>query len=143
MKYEADFVPFLLAVRMKEIDFDEPCFACWLRSANGFFRISMYPNEITIDEKTLAPTYQQAFRWFRENHNVQSYIKYNKSDHVWYSFHITFEVLADGENPPVSMKHEIDSWLGLNNEYKTYEEAELGCLLRCLSIVKHQLNKKP
>jgi hypothetical protein len=133
---KSDFAPYEIAINLDQLDFDEPCFG-WYDC--GFLRVgNVEPKHIQSLNELLAPLNQQVFRWLREKHNIQCHIQYHKSDHIWYSFHITFEVLATGENPPVYVKHYTDSWLGMNIEYKTYEEAEIACLHRCISILKNK-----
>jgi hypothetical protein len=69
-----------------------------------------------------APTFSQAFRWFRENHNLKSCIMFRTS-------------MADNE--------EYYDWLIKGQEvvyrhFKTYEEAELACLIKLIEIVKNK-----
>ena len=118
-----EFVPYQEALELKELGFDEPCIA-----THGY--LELYIN--TDDGHVKAPTFSQAFRWFREKYNIQSSVKFT---HAKYSFEIYFEKLANGENPPVMVWHLIDSWLGLNLDlFETYEEAELACLRHLIEI---------
>jgi hypothetical protein len=55
---EKEFVPYEQALALKELGFDEPCFAIYY-SKNKYFT---------------APLYQQTFRWFREKYFIVSYI---------------------------------------------------------------------
>lgn len=61
----------------------------------------------------LAPTFSQAFRWFRENYNTHIYPQ-KFTDNTWY---VSW---ADWESPV----------------FETYEEAELACLRKLIEIVK-------
>jgi hypothetical protein len=75
---EKEFVPYELAWELKQLNFDETCFGYYhnlgspqlvlskrdLRAYNG--------NSI---EYCLAPLYQQAFRWFREKHNIDAWVQ--------------------------------------------------------------------
>jgi hypothetical protein len=137
-----EFVSYEMALELKHLGFYEPCFGEWQNLKRGKNLVVDEEDRIydicVLGADIKAPLYQQAFSWLREKHNIQCHIQYHKSDHIWYSFHITFEVLATGENPPVYVKHYTDSWLGLNIEYKTYEEAEIACLHRCISILKNK-----
>ena len=84
---EKYFVPYELALEMKALGFNEPCFknsehrkVCKEQEQPGGCQLHnlhcSYPN-CTID-KTITPiklpTYQQAFRWFREEYNIPSHI---------------------------------------------------------------------
>ena len=140
---EDQFVTYEQALALKELGFNEPC-------------MKEYHNEIscnnsTNDENTnsdlfelygegviTSPLKSQVFKWFRDEHNTQSSIEWNKSDHVWFTFKIYFERLAIGENPPVMVGHTINSWLGLNLHFNTYEEAESACIDRLIEILKNK-----
>ena len=69
-----------------------------------------FGSKTAYGEVVEAPLYQQAFRWFREKYKLHYPIAV--SDGVWF----------------------YDKWsLGV---YKTYEEAELACLIKLLEIVE-------
>ena len=84
-----EFVPYELAVKLKALGFDEPCF--------GWFRSTLIPSNFTeyfletefgmnespsdwvnsnfLDKACSAPLYQQAFRWFREKYDLFTHIE--------------------------------------------------------------------
>ena len=141
-----EFVPNEQALELKELGFDEQCLGYYdtegLKISSDWYlnpqnKNSLFPEPHTTNNpKISAPLYQQAFRWFREKHDMQTLIKKNKSDHVWYRYEVYFERLATGENPPVMVGHTINSWLGLNLEFNTYEEAEEACLDKLILMTK-------
>ena len=139
---EKEFVPYELAVKLKSFGFKETCFGRWFFRAD-FHRLNeeefrtITSNYFDLPEHyTLAPTFSQAFRWFRENYNIQSSVKFSGSKNH-YAFEIRFQKLANGENPPIMVWHHLDSWLGLNLDlFSTYEEAELACLTMLIEIVE-------
>jgi len=124
---EKDFVPYELALKMKQLGFDEPCFGYYnegtlsiefIRNGNIFKETedSIYFKENT---SCLAPTFSQAFRWFREKgedciilptSNLYTPVVYNEK--------------TSGK------KKEL---------YDTYEEAELACLTKLIEIVENNL----
>jgi hypothetical protein len=57
-----EFVPYELALELKQLGFDEPCFGVYA-TKDGYVRKSAY------DENGDAPLYQQAFRWFEDNYS--------------------------------------------------------------------------
>jgi hypothetical protein len=130
-----EFIPYEQALELKELDYDKPCLASWnfyTRELNYNGQPSIFSSEDVIQ----LPTFSQAFRWFRDKHNIQSCIKFTYAEH---SFEIHFEKLANGETPSVMVRHFVDSWLGLNlGLFKTYEEAELECLKKLIEIVKNK-----
>ena len=76
-----------------------------------------------IRDYYFAPTYSQAFRWFREKYNLFGYSYPN--DYQMYGYRIV--ELKSSEN-----KELIYDWGTLN----THEEAELECLKKLIEIVK-------
>lgn len=146
------FVDYKTGLALKELGFDEPCFYQYVRDFDNNVELipivseTNYPilrNNTQVSNCSggdcfAAPLKQQAFRWFRDKHDIQTLIKRNKSDHVWYRYEIYFERLATGENPPVMVGHTINSWLGLNLEFKTYEEAEDACINKIIELIKNK-----
>jgi len=127
-----EFIPYEQALALKELGFNEPCF--------GWFRSTLIPSNFTeffletefgmnespsdwvnsnfLDKACSAPLYQQAFRWFRKEHNLKFHIK----EDVW--------------NNWCSLKMiRHDDYISIG-EYKTYEEAELECLKKLIEIVE-------
>jgi hypothetical protein len=76
-----EFVPYEEALELKELGFDEPCFAYYTDEESKFIPASYsqegteYPtNSDLIQDWISAPLYQQAFRWFREEHDLMHII---------------------------------------------------------------------
>ena len=117
---EKEFVPYEPSFRMKAIGFDEPCFIYYKASNEnkpaypnyGFTQNSLCSNGIT------APTFSQAFRWFREKHELFCWIEKFHVDET-YIFQI----------PPANFTK-------IQGHYITYEEAELACLKKLIEIVE-------
>jgi hypothetical protein len=143
-----EFIPYTEALALKELGFDEDCFAIWSGIDELNFSITdtirLYSSEFRIngtqsskfyinDSNSLrvaAPTYSQAFRWFRKNFGLFSSEVYDRG-------------LDNGKLPIIhSYSFRI---LNLNNfkdfygdTFKTYEEAELECLKKLIEIVKQK-----
>jgi hypothetical protein len=132
---EKEFAPYEPSLALKELGFDEPCFAWYAETKNLQISPDVYKkwtskpcnnsNIIIVfnSDCVTAPTFSQAFRWFREKHNLKSCIMFRTS-------------MADNE--------EYYDWLIKGQEvvyrhFKTYEEAELACLKNLIEIVKQQL----
>jgi hypothetical protein len=143
---ENEFIPYEQALELKELGFDEPCFGYYvdgeLRGINlgmeelggvepyyqrfSFHTLSNHdidnPNKIVVT----APTFSQAFRWFREKYDLfvaPSVISYESDPYLWF-FEINSIVLPFGTD------------LGETSDFKTYEEAELACLIKLIEITK-------
>ena len=124
---EKEFVPYQEALALKELGFDEPCFA-WYND-NGNYMLGI--DEVRFDTKNTyhfnntdsvsAPLYQQAFRWFREKYKLKYCIIPLVCEQGYSDLY---------ESRIHQEKHSI-SRIG---SYKTYEEAELACLRKLIEI---------
>jgi hypothetical protein len=125
---ENEFIPYEQALALKELGFDEPCFAVYIDKTLIMEDDWLYStNQDTFIESCnfTAPLYQQAFRWFREKYKVDSIIQPTYSTKYQYRmFHI------EGKTK-VQIYGEY-----MGKEFKTYEEAELACLIKLIEITK-------
>ena len=130
---ESNFVPYQIAVDMKSIGFDEPCFAFYGLSRDDYktIRLSIFQNLKTdylpdihhLDVTCDAPLYQQALRWFREKYGLHYIICKNiQMDGYGYREVILTSYMEENEN----------------TIFKTYEEAEVECLKKLIEIAKEQ-----
>jgi hypothetical protein len=133
-----EFVPYELALRLKELGYDEPCFGSYYNDSVENFKDGKfdYRRKLNIEysiysENTyyiLAPTYSQAFRWFREKYHIIGEVKFKggkTTKTAWYDYIIYSEIDWDDKNP--------------NEQWKKYEEAELECLKKLIEIVESNL----
>jgi hypothetical protein len=134
---EKEFIPYELALALKELGFNEPCF--------GWFRSTLIPSNFTeyfletefgmnespsdwvnsnfLDKACSAPLYQQAFRWFREKRGLYGYpFSQSSQTNIWFKYFIQQE-----------WKDQITS-----DSFNTHEEAELECLKKLIEIVKNK-----
>lgn len=132
MSIEKDFVPYQESFELKELGFDEPCFAYyrdnrisgvnrWNREDWEFHVISNKDITSITNEIVLAPTFSQCFKWFREKFNLKSFIQPIPDDVDTYIF-------AYGSK---EIEHD-------DEDYLTHEEAELACLKKLIEIVKEK-----
>ena len=123
-----EYIPYTEAKILEELGFDEPCIYVYLdrdtvRQNHGFMN---YPKEI-YSGAIKTPLYQQAFRWFREKHNLCFYIEspYHKSKKWRYSIEI-----EDLNNPYINSDY-----------YLLYEDAELECLKKLIEIAQKTIKQ--
>ena len=145
-----EFIPYESAQALKELGFDEKCFATYRTNAVGskkpfehdldyHTKVEMSSNVIPINSEYTeeskwisAPLYQQAFRWFREKYNIQGYIYSSTvrgnaektkqfTGYIWNINGIDMPFLS------TDARDEL---------HDSYEEAELACLNRLIEIVK-------
>ena len=114
-----EFIPYKQALELKKLGFDEKC-------------LMYYDYSCTLIESGVyeckAPLYQQAFRWFREKHNLFGCIDLHTSTPIHWYIRIDDIIKND------YIYHSEDNDL----KFKTYEEAELACLKKLIEIVKEK-----
>jgi hypothetical protein len=127
-----EFIPYEQALALKELGFNEPCIAFYTQNAYGDGKKLQWfrkPNDCNSDYVFIsAPLYQQAFRWFRENYELDSEIYMNHEYGVKFYTYLVLKL----EKSIVSHKS------GYAVKQNTYEEAELECLKKLIEIVKNK-----
>ena len=145
-----DFVPYDIALELKQLGFNKTCLAYYDRwngkshliitNQSGSFESKLFRLFRKTEHTTYtqdyveyyltgictAPTFSQAFRFFRENHGLWQMVIQN-TDKDW-----TYDIM-----PIVGM---ID--YKIFDVFNTYEEAELACLIKLIEIIKQQDNGK-
>jgi hypothetical protein len=108
-----EFIPYEQSLELKELGFDEPCFG--YRAEGDDVMIKHIPHCVIS-----APTFSQAFRWFREKHGLVGIIKFGTNDFTYNVYNEDGMGLLTKES------------LNFNS---TYEETELACLKKLIEIV--------
>jgi hypothetical protein len=92
---EKEFVTYELALRMKQLGFDETCCGYYDHIIKELDIISSEVCERLCKHDThiKAPTFSQAFRWFRDNHGLKSWVQQQEIDTFIYE--IRPHVLSD------------------------------------------------
>ena len=120
---ESNFVPYQIAVDMKSIGFDEPCFAIWSGFDENNFSVTdtvrLFSSKFSIDgtqsntlyinptdNRVSAPLWQQSFLYL-----------WNKT-----------------EKYIIPIPNDDIEWLCMGKKFKTYEEARLECLKKLIEI---------
>lgn len=114
-----EFVPYEIALAMKELGFDNTsCLGVYYSDGSEIeFKSceTQYYAQKGFRDGVLAPLFQQAFRWFRDEQKL---------------FHsITKVTEMEFEYRIKGIEHKID-W------FFRHEEAELACLRKLIEIVK-------
>ena len=130
---EKEFAPYEPALALKELGFDEPCFGTRqdMKEETPWFSKSYADNQNQYyGQLCSAPTFSQAFRFFRENYKLYPEIGlHDREDEQTWRFSISvlgYYELAYNQN------------VGREPYHKTYEEAELACLKKLIEIVKNK-----
>ena len=129
------FVPYNLALKMKVLGFNKPCFGAYEPDATFCEVRSAYSIDFAnnIEGRILAPTFSQAFRWFREKHKVITEITFYNNGETWEDteFKATVTRFEDFATHNTFVKNDI----------KSYEDAELYCLEKLIEIVENKSEK--
>tara|TARA_R110000868_G_scaffold36248_4_gene128772 strand:- start:134 stop:499 length:366 start_codon:yes stop_codon:yes gene_type:complete len=119
---EREFTQYTEALALKELGFDEECFGYYTELEDFVMRPHLRQQDC-IEGKILAPTWQSAFRWFRERYNLICRVDVT-------SYGCTLdkqEFYCEITSKNGTASYEI---------FNTYEEAELDCLVKLIDIVK-------
>jgi hypothetical protein len=120
---QKEFIPYELALRMKELGFDEPCLA--YHNQNGII-IEEISSALGNNKIYLAPTFSQAFRWFREKHGFD--LNWKPMSMVGITCYYDIEI-----HHPKYVWDKPPKAIG-----KTYDEAELACLLALVELIENK-----
>ena len=139
-----EFVPYELALALKQLGFDEPCFAFYYDKTK-FLKLGSDPDHLSSKRKcsyifgneehdvTLAPTFSGAFRWFREKYNLRGFIGF-RPNVKQFDCHVYDMSLSGKEYVQQRTMEEFNK----DPKVGTYEEAELDCLIKLIEIVKEK-----
>lgn len=117
---QKEFVPYTLALELKELGFNESCFGVY----SEFHKTRVYEEQYIIEGLKLpAPTFSQSFRFFREKHNLPNHI-HTMWQNDWNDYSYQWHITEDKKE-----------WNCIEH-FKTYEECELACLIKLIQIVK-------
>ena len=127
-----EFLSYDLALELKELGFDEPCFAFYGLSRDDYktIRLSIFQNLKTdylpdihhLDVTCDAPLWQQSFDWFREKFNLLTCVGFQND------YQYSYEIYDIKKKDCVDYKDTIE----------TYEEARLECLKKLIELAKEQ-----
>ena len=138
---EAEFIPYEQALALKELGFESPYPIGGYQGGKVFYYEKgelyydgrpMYSSDAHSGQ-ILAPLYQQAFRWFRENHNLRGFIGF-RPNVKQFDCHI-YDMSLSGKE---YVKQRTTEEYNKDPKVGTYEEAELECLRKLIEIVKNK-----
>lgn len=128
---ENNFVPYQIALDMKELGFDEPCIKGFYNKEPIYTVVTTpvdFNNKKQLGELLSAPLYSQCFDWFREKYNLFSYIireiGINKGEVKYVG--VYHKISARGNSPKNTCAVK-----------ETYKEAELECIKQLIITVKN------
>ena len=138
---EKHFANYNQSLALKELGFDEPCFAGYRDSTwigtdgpnSRYFHAQLFSNhQFDDDQKEYcsAPLKSQVFEWFREKHNLYHEIRTFAWDYDKKELGFSIRTYLN----PIDIETER---LIHSEVYKTYEEAESACIDKLIEIVQN------
>ena len=139
---EKEFVTYELALRMKKLKSIDKGFRHGFNEKTFAYFVEGFPNKKLViqskpklysyeyngggPELISAPTYSQAFRWFREKQEIEGFVHKSIEGNYY------FVIKRTGNNE--SNMYEFTKTAP--KTFDTYEEAELACLEKLIEIVE-------
>jgi hypothetical protein len=112
-----DFIPYELALEMKQLGFDEPCIGKWLSNLQSNWKEytlvlemgEVNRNAYLLEGACSAPLYQQAFRWFREKYDL--HVQIRKENYVYRKVHCNYFHfdISKGEQNDITKQEDLHS----------------------------------
>ena len=121
---ENEIVPYDQALELKHLGFEYISTIFAYDQSRKLYTRDGIPHDFNIRGLLSAPTFSQAFRWFREKYNIIPNIHsvYIDETHTKINFWVWFANYEENSNEEIY--------------YGTYEEAELECLKKLIEIIK-------
>ena len=119
-----EIVPYEIALELKKVGFEYISTIFAYDQSGELYTRDGIPHDFNIRGLLSAPTFSQAFRWFREKYNIIPNIHsvYIDETHTKINFWVWFANYEENSNEEIY--------------YGTYEEAEFECLKKLIEIVK-------
>lgn len=123
---QKEFVNYNQALKLKALGFDEPCFGSYVFGDELSVKYS--EDQFITESCCLAPTYSQAFRWFRAKYELTWEHSFDDSQIQLYVGEIAYPDNCLDFFKSIEVKYDCYN--------KAFEEAELACLDKLIEIVE-------
>lgn len=132
------FVPYELALKLKELGFEEDCINFWYQSGtlNNSVPIYGFQNWYKTNGYLNAPLWQQAFDWFLREHNLECAIipeissGYKLIERVYNVVYYKFELNTNVQT------HILRNEEGKIVRFNKKESARQTCLEKLIELIK-------
>jgi hypothetical protein len=124
MKAEREFVPIFIAKRLKELGFNEECFAYYTHPENKIDFVRDGRGTVITKKNTeffyacSAPLWQQVFRWFRDEHGYHGSVD-------------SVDKIAEWKIASVHLEKTIRS-----SYIHAYDDAQLACVEKLIELIE-------
>ncbi len=130
---EKEFVPYELALELIQLGFDEPCFAYATMEYKDVIHCGIgfkVNKESDLPTKPFGvPTWQSAFRWFREKYGLVMSIPPSEQNNLIEFKGVIYIYKQIRLGNTVDILH--------CKFYNSHEQAQLECLKKLIEIVKN------
>lgn len=128
---EKEFVPYELAVKLKELGFERECFAWY-----NYGTLTIYGEDRLLDScaanegenRPNAPLWQQAFEWFREKHGLISFISFHTKG--------TFRIESLPKSEIILYSYKQKYFDNNGKMWDSYKEVEKECLEKLIELTQ-------
>jgi hypothetical protein len=123
-----EIVPYEQALELKKVGFEYISTIFAYDQSGELYTRDGIPHDFNIRGLLSAPTFSQAFRWFRDNFKISGEITscfYSEGEENKWEFNIYQLDKEDEEYSTLPI-------------FKSYEEAEFECLKKLIEIVKNK-----
>ncbi len=132
MNIQEQFVPYEIALKLKELGFDEECFGYYYDKTDNIqtsysFHFNGKGERLANDVN--APLFQQVIQWLREKYNIHIIVKsYNDEE--------LNQILYENDIIDVN-----DNWNEFSDYtfYHTYQEALTQAIIESLKLIKNEI----
>ena len=144
-----EFIPYEQALELKELGFDEHCLIYYQSGKISQVYKEYLSVKTLSDDCVLAPLYQQAFKWLRNQYITKRSI--NERDYIKGNFFMLplifpngyeIKLLKQSTSYTIVGGREIPFYAEPEAVYKetteSYESAELACLKKLIEVVKNK-----
>jgi hypothetical protein len=127
-----EFIAYEQALELKELGFDLPCMFPYHRNNTNYIDSTHVElaNYNATEKLVSAVLYQQAFRWFRDKHNLLGGVYSNASGWLW--------EIHDNIGGTHRFGCDYEGDCEHSGTYTSFDKAELACLKKLIEIVKNK-----
>jgi len=139
---EKQFVNHEIALKFKELDFNEPCLGAYM--GNKLVILGDSPLELSIKAREInnyikAPLWQQAIQWFIDKHNIwigvdTSLIRFYNDSHELLPRKFQFVIEDLNDNDSNYLYHSADEDMFFDNPI----EANTQAILKMIKIISNK-----
>lgn len=119
-KLKDQFVTYEIALQLKELGFNEPCFGWCFSDGSGDIKIEAINNQTEVN--ILMPLWQQAIDWLRDEKGA--YISFEPGSEYLPMYKISF------------------GFIHTSNWDNSWKEVKEGAILKVINIIKERNNIK-